>query len=351
MNAKKCPMCKIRIPNKIKVCPVCGTEFTKFQYFRMNYLSKCILGVLAVAFVYHSIVVISFNRKIRSYVENPPENMQKIEDLKNRYEKLDAVQKFFVHRSELEMVEKDFVDDSKKIVVENHRCSMFFEDGKQDGTYTGEIYESIPEGDGKFTYYNKEGVLCVYEGEFSNGEMTGIGVLTFEDGTKYAGRFRSGVLNGNATIYNPEGYIIKKGDFVAGKLNGIGTIYDPYGIEIYSGRFVADIPTKREYKDVCELTTFAQIEADTESFVNKNLAIKGVVTDVVIQEDMTVLYVISIAGNRNKNICLNYIGESGVNIRQGDNKTFYGYCEGYRTFVGNSGENYGGMFIKTYHFD
>ena len=90
MNAKKCPMCKIRIPNKIKVCPVCGTEFTKFQYFRMNYLSKCILGVLAVAFVYHSIVVISFNRKIRSYVENPPENMQKIEDLKIRYEKLEA---------------------------------------------------------------------------------------------------------------------------------------------------------------------------------------------------------------------------------------------------------------------
>ena len=209
----------------------------------------------------------------------------------------------------------------------------------------------MPEGNGKFTYYNKEGVLCVYEGEFTRGEITGIGIMTFADGTKYAGDFKSGILNGSGTIYNPEGYIIKKGEFVGGKLNGIGTIYDSYGVEIYSGRFMSDIPTQKEYKGVCELTTFAQIEADTESFVNKNLAIKGVVTDVVIQEDMTVLYIISIAGNKNKNICLNYIGESGVNIRQGDNKTFYGYCEGYRNFVGNSGEIYGGMFIKTYHFD
>ena len=351
MRLKKCPMCKIMVPGKIRTCPVCGSEYTKFQYFKMNILSKCILVLLALLVVYNMVVVIVFNRTIKGYVDNPPKDISQVERLKKGYEGLNFIQKYFVQYSDIEIVERDFIDEDEILNVENQTCEVRFYDGNRIGVYTGEFYDEQPEGDGMFSYYLDDGTLCVYEGEFENGEITGSGIMTFADGTKYVGAFEDGVLSGNASVYNPSGYIIKKGEFVLGKLNGIATIYDDYGVEIYSGRFNSEIPTKAEYVASCISATFAQLEADTDNYVNKNLKISGVITEIAIQDDMTVLYVMNIAGNKYKNICFNYIGDKGVNIRQGDYMTFYGYCEGYRQFVGGAGETQGGMFVKTYHVE
>jgi hypothetical protein len=75
MRLKKCPMCKIMVPGKLRTCPVCGSEYTKFQYFKMNILSKCILVLLALLVVYNMVVVIVFNRTIKGYVDNPPNDI------------------------------------------------------------------------------------------------------------------------------------------------------------------------------------------------------------------------------------------------------------------------------------
>ena len=272
-----------------------------------------------------------------------------MENIKKEYQSLNFIQRYFVRESEIELVQSSVIDTDKMEFVEQYTCNIIFAEGSKWGSYTGELYENQPDGNGLFTYYLDDGSSCTYDGEFKNGRMEGFGMMTFEDGTKYVGQFASGILDGYASIYNPDGYMIKKGNFVSGKLNGIATIYDNYGQEIYEGRFISDVPTEGEYISSCIDATFAEIENDTERYVNKNVKIKGVVTEIAIQEDMTVLYVMNIAGNSHKNICIEYIGNHGMNIRQGDSLTFYGYCAGYRQFVSSSGANHGGMIIKTYY--
>lgn len=349
MKLKKCPMCKMRVPAMVDVCPVCETKYSKFQYFKINYLSKCILVLLAVFFVYNSVVIITYNRKIRSYINEPPKNIEQVEKLRNGYERLNFIQKYFVHSSEIEIIENSMIDEKDIVRVEGKSLSIYFEKGSREGTYSGEMYENMPDGKGMFTYYLDDGTICSYDGDFDDGTMTGFGIMTFSDGRKYAGEFKDGMLDGFAVMYNSDGYMIKKGKFVAGELNGIATIYDDYGLEIYSGRFISGIPTEREYKDSCQDATFAELEADADAYVNKNLCIKGVITDIAIQEDMTVMYIINIAGNSHKNVCIEYIGNRGQNIREGDSMEFYGYFAGYRSFINNNGQKNGGMIIKTYY--
>lgn len=349
MKLNKCPVCKMMVPEKSESCPICGTEYTKFQYFRMNILSKCILIVLAVLIVYNSIVIIHFNRTIRKYAEEPPQNIKVIEEFKNNYEKLNFIQKYFVRYSEIKMIEDSIVDRTKIVDVENYSCSVRFDDGSRDGIYTGETYEERPDGNGSFSYYNNDGKSITYNGEFVNGEITGFGTMRFEDGSRHVGFFEKGVLDGYGVWYSPQDKIVRKGEFISGKLNGMATIYDDMGVEIYSGRFISDIPTERAYKESCKEATFAQLEADTDAYINKNIKISGVITEVAIQEDMTVYYVMNIAGNTHKNICIEYIGNEKISIRQGDKLSFYGYCSGYRQYVGNTGMRNGGMIIKTYY--
>ena len=83
MKLKRCPMCKVMVPGNLKTCPVCGTEYTKFQYFRMNILPKCILILLALFVVYNIVVIIVFNRTIEGYMNNPPEDAKQFERLKD----------------------------------------------------------------------------------------------------------------------------------------------------------------------------------------------------------------------------------------------------------------------------
>ncbi len=351
MKLNKCPVCKVMVPEKSESCPICGTEYTKFQYFRMNNLSRCILIILAVLIVYNSVVIIHFNRTIRRYAGESLQDIRVVEKLKENYKKLNFIQRYFVRYSEIEMIEDGVVDEEKIINVENFNCSVSFEDGSRDGIYTGEMYKEEPQGNGSFSYHNNEGKSVTYNGEFIRGEITGFGTMHFEDGSRCVGFFEQGVLDGYGVWYNSQGKIVRKGEFISGKLNGTATIYDDLGIEIYSGKFVADIPTERDYKESCIETTFAQLESDTDAYINNNIKISGVITEIAIQEDMTVYYVMNIAGNNFKNICIEYIGNEKVSIRQGDKLSFYGYCSGYRQYMGSTGARNGGMIIKTYYAD
>lgn len=351
MRLKKCPMCRLKVPAKSETCPVCGTEYTRLQYFKMNHLSKCFLGLIAVAVIYNMTVIMMFQDKVREYIDNPPKSVEEMNRLKEDYEKLNFVQKHYVHYSDIEVVERAFDNDDKYENVESAPCEVRVYNGTKTGIYTGRVYDGYPDGEGKFIYYLENGELCTYEGEFDKGSLSGNGTMVVGDGTKYVGKFNLGLLEGQGIEYNPDGYEVRRGEFVSGKLNGIGTLCNQYGEEIYSGRFLSDIPDKTDYRLSCTEATFAQIEANTDGYLNKNLKVSGVVTDIAVQEDMTALYIISIAGNDNKNMCFEYIGEQTENIVQGSRVSFYGYFEGYRHYVGNNGQTMGGMLIKAFYVE
>ena len=79
------------------------------------------------------------------------------------------------------------------------RISMEGESDEYDGLYTGELKDGLPNGEGAFMRDTDAGSLT-YKGFFSNGKITGDGVLTLktvdEGKLKYEGRFVDGALEG-----------------------------------------------------------------------------------------------------------------------------------------------------------
>lgn len=63
--------------------------------------------------------------------------------------------------------------------------------GPRTGTYTGEMKDNLPNGEGKFTTKNEEGTKWTYEGEFKDGHFEGEGKETWEDGTVLIGTFKN----------------------------------------------------------------------------------------------------------------------------------------------------------------
>lgn len=62
-----------------------------------------------------------------------------------------------------------------------------------DGVYSGpKNAEGKPHGKGKLVYDSGD----IYEGDFVNGEMTGVGALQMLDGSRYEGGFKNGLLSG-----------------------------------------------------------------------------------------------------------------------------------------------------------
>ena len=97
--------------------------------------------------------------------------------------------------------------------------------------YEGEIKDSNFNGQGKLILSNGQ----EYIGGFINGEKTGHGKITFEDGTIFDGQLEKGDLKGEGNMVWKNGYEYK-GNFDGNKLEGYGTLKGPNG-EIYEGEF------------------------------------------------------------------------------------------------------------------
>lgn len=84
----------------------------------------------------------------------------------------------------------------------------------KDGTYTGELKDSIPHGQGKWTSPAGES----YDGEWENGDFNGYGTWTGTD-DHYVGEWKDNLLHGKG-IYTHEGHVwdatFKEGVFQEG---------------------------------------------------------------------------------------------------------------------------------------
>ncbi len=271
-----------------------------------------------------------------------------IEGLAERYNRLNIIQKKLVHSSEYEYLMKNRTDNDISYTVVEQEYTVYFDDGSINGLYTGEILNTRPNGEGKFDYVGHDGLGYVYVGEFVDGEMYGSGELRNEHGEMQVGVFKSGVLSGKGTVYNPDGYKIKEGYFINGKLNGRGTIYDDTENEIYKGEFLHDIPQKSEYKSECEQIGYEYLKNHIELYKSKNIKITGNVVDGFTNSDYTRQYTLAFGANTDKSIRINYKG-AAMTVRQNDELTFYGYCTGYEDYMNADGSVGHGIVINAFY--
>lgn len=107
-------------------------------------------------------------------------------------------------------------------------------------SYEGGFFQGNRHFQGKYTYAN--GVPAedeeskppkgVYEGVFKMGQKSGLGMMTYADGTKYHGEFKDGVRSGQGTCYYANGDIYS-GQWVNGKKHGHGSyLYKETGAQL-----------------------------------------------------------------------------------------------------------------------
>ena len=68
----------------------------------------------------------------------------------------------------------------------------------------------------------------IYKGDVENGKPSGLGVITFPDGSKFVGEYKDGEKNGQGTFTSPNGYKYE-GEWKDGKPVGQGTEIFPDG--------------------------------------------------------------------------------------------------------------------------
>lgn len=93
--------------------------------------------------------------------------------------------------------------------VNDKQMTLDLSYGKRVGTYTGEINDQgLPNGQGKFTSKNPQGIVWYHEGTFKNGHFEGKGKTVWpNNGIEKSGTFKDDNLNGQGKLtnkYHPE---------------------------------------------------------------------------------------------------------------------------------------------------
>ncbi|MDY3927750.1 MAG: hypothetical protein SOZ34_00065 [Clostridia bacterium] len=350
MKLKTCPYCKLRVPAHSKVCPVCGHTYTKFEYFRMNFLKYVITAVILSFILYNAIVIIHINKQIRNYIKENNYDSERVEKLETKYDNLTPLQKRFVHSSEIDYLKEHIDGDLKTKFLQNQTLTVYLESGSKEGIYSGEVFDNQPEGKGTFAYVDDDGIECVYEGEFTNNSFNGEGTLTKGNGEVYSGNFVSGKMNGKGQYFNENGELIYEGTFVNNVLSGKGTMYSPDGFKIYSGEFSKGIPSENLYISECTEASPIQLYNDTSSYVRTNVSLSGIVTDISVTDSGIVQYVLTSINGSSNNVCIQYYGRS-KNIYIGNTITVYGYCNDAGEYYMESGARKNGIIITAFYIN
>lgn len=348
MKTVKCPVCKNRIPAYSAECPICTKEFTVFQRYRMVWLKRIILGIVALAILYNSVVIIHFNNHLRKYIKSNNFDGDVVEELIGEYNELSRVQKMFVHVSELKYMKKSTENYKNVESVENTDLSVIFNRGKISGVYSGDVIDSVPNGIGKFEFVGDDGLGYIYNGEFKDGVIAGQGILIDENGKKYEGAFVNGELSGQGIVSNSAGKVIESGKFVNGKLNGFGTMFDDDGNTIYEGNFIDDIPLMNEYQKSCEPMELNDFIAGENAFAGRNIKIIGIVTNVYINSNERHQYIVTSDYGDGHYVCVEDINDSKT-FRVGDKLNIYGYSYGIKNYTDSTLQNKTGPVVGAFY--
>ncbi|XP_071484586.1 alsin-like [Diadema antillarum] len=122
----------------------------------------------------------------------------------------------------------------------NGKGILRWPDGKK---YTGNFLQGLQQGHGVLTIPGPDpSQQEVYEGQWHDGRMHGVGVLRYHNGSVYQGEFQDGVLHGHGTLQigNTAVQDIYIGEWRNGKRHGYGVIDDNSRGEKYMGMWHDD---------------------------------------------------------------------------------------------------------------
>jgi RNA polymerase subunit RPABC4/transcription elongation factor Spt4 len=112
--------------------------------------------------------------------------------------------------------------------------------GERTGTYMGEKVDGLPDGYGKFTCANSEGVEWTYEGQWAAGHWFGQGATVWDNGVSIGGWYENDSVNGQGWE-RWSGVMRYEGGYLDSKYNGQGKLYNYHGEIVYSGPFIGGI--------------------------------------------------------------------------------------------------------------
>ena len=333
------------------MCPACGHEYTGFEYFKMNIMSKLIFLLILAFLSYNIAVIISFNHQVRTYMDPDAKEPITYDELNEKYEKLNPVQQYLSRYSDIENGIIDKVANSHVNPNGDSEVTIFTQNGSYAGLYAGELTGSnSPNGAGNVVFTNKDGVKCTYEGEFSDGVLSGYGILSFATGETMKGSFQNGLLNGYGEMYYANGKIQARGSFINNKLNGNGILFDKNGNVIFNGVLNYGIPQKNDYTPICENVEYNVLKSNPKSLVGKNICISGVLSDVHIDENSKQFYLFT-PNNDPTASFLVYCEDSATTFNLTENYTIYGYCQDYGTITNSHSIKNNGVKLNGYHFE
>ncbi|XP_030830819.1 alsin isoform X3 [Strongylocentrotus purpuratus] len=122
----------------------------------------------------------------------------------------------------------------------NGKGTLRWPDGKK---YTGNFVQGVQHGHGVFTVPGPDpSKQEVFEGQWLEGKMHGVGILRYQNGDVYEGEFQDGVKHGHGTLQigNAAVHDIYIGNWRHGKRHGYGVIDDNSRGEKYMGLWQDD---------------------------------------------------------------------------------------------------------------
>ncbi len=237
--------------------------------------------------------------------------------------------------------------------VQNKQMSLKLAYGERSGTYTGEItlLEGYPNGSGRFETQDVSGMKWYYEGEFTDGTITGKGKCVWEDGQMKEGSYIEGEMV-EGTVVNAAGIKIYEGHQTGEKYDGEGKFFNKKGDIVYQGKFTAGKPEKNSFISTCTKANYMELNRNPERYIRDCFSFDGKVQQVTEKENGAVGYRIAAGEAEHDVIYVNYArGEGEGRILENDMVTVYGMSEGLFTYDGTSGETITVPSMTAYYID
>lgn len=182
------------------------------------------------------------------------------------------------------------------------------------GYYTGQLKNSIPNGQGTITYKNGDKYIGQwkngkhegkgtymwkkgnkYQGQFKNNKFDGQGILTYKNGAKYTGQWRNGLMQGKGTMIYENGNKYE-GQWSLNFQNGYGKLTDANGNVISEGQWLNGKYIEEEPEYIGNFSNyiendnlnvyFSLYKNDQKSFI----ASDGVAKITIKNKNNTILY-------------------------------------------------------------